>query len=53
MKNVRIMPEIYDTPIIQNAIQTLKEREAKVEYIDGLVSRMSESKVSPSPLTGE
>lgn len=47
------MPEIYDTPIIQNAIQTLKEREAKVEYIDGLVSRMSEFKVSGRPLTGE
>lgn len=47
------MPEIYDSPIIQNAIQTLKEREAKVEYLDGLVSRMSEFKVSGRPLTGE
>lgn len=47
------MPEIYDTPIIQNAIQTLKEREAKVEYLDDLVSRMSEFKVSGKPLTDE
>lgn len=45
------MPEIYDTPIIQKSIQALKEREAKEEYLDSIVSGMSEFKVSGKPLT--